>query len=299
MRRAALVVGVLAAVTACTTADTGLPPQIPGATTSVSGSPTAKSTAPAQPKAVRDPAGAALISASYGPIAQSSTLTKYLRFLVTDVNAMWAKTFAAAGASWLTVGARVVGAGRVRPSACQYDDGSPAPAGDPDEFPDANPAFYCPVDGTVYLSTPWLLHNVWYMHIGQTRLGGPVLRRGGDLGIALVVAHEIGHAVQQQQKIGAPAGSTTVRPLELQADCFAGVWAYAKFSSGQLDTRRIRSALESAEDVGDLTSTNPDHHGTPEERVNAFHAGYVSGNPGACPLDVGAADPADQTGGGE
>jgi hypothetical protein len=117
-----------------------------------------------------------------------------------------------------------------------------------------------------------------------------------------VLAHEIGHHLQQelgimddvrklQQDRPADANDYSVR-LELQADCLAGVWANSIFQRDDvLEAGDVKEGLDAAEAVGDdriqMTTTgrvNPESftHGTSEQRVDWFNAGYRTGDPGGC-----------------
>jgi hypothetical protein len=132
--------------------------------------------------------------------------------------------------------------------------------------------------------------------------------KGGDFAWAYVIAHEMGHHVQEQVGTSAEvsrrqrdepgrANALSVR-LELQADCYAGVWAHAAFSQGELDPGDVDEALRAAAAVGDdrlqrqATGTiDPDSftHGTSEQRSRWFRQGYTSGQAARC--DTFAANP--------
>jgi hypothetical protein len=147
--------------------------------------------------------------------------------------------------------------------------------------------FYCPVDKSVYLDTDFFTTL-------ERQLGA-----GGDFAAAYVVAHEVGHYVQDELGILSEAqrgrqqgaDSAAVR-VELQADCFAGVWAYyAQNQLGTLEQGDIEEALNAAQQIGDDTlqqeaggAVRPDSftHGTSEQRQRWFYAGYESGDIRAC-----------------
>jgi len=280
MRRWLVVVVAVCIVTGCTTADTRLPVQGGASGTATSLAKGAKGTATAVPKPQKSPAGIALVSSHYGTPATLTTLVFYMRHLERDINTMWGQEFTDQGRTWKPVTVHILPQGVVLQSPC-------GPAGDPDSDPELpNPAFYCPSNKSIYLSATWIEHNVWFPHTGQTAKGNPVVRLGGDLGVALVTAHEMGHAVQDQDGAGAAAGDP-VRPTELQADCYAGIWAYAKFAAGEIDSQ-VAAALDAVEDVGDTSEDPAQHHGTPDQRGRAFFTGYQNGDPAACVPDVGA-----------
>jgi predicted metalloprotease len=149
--------------------------------------------------------------------------------------------------------------------------------------------FYCPGDQIVYLDLSF------YGDL-QDKLGA-----GGDFAWAYVIAHEVGHHVQQQlgtseevtrlrQDQREDANELSVR-LELQADCYAGVWANTVYKQGDLEKGDVREALRAAGAVGDdrlqqqaTGSINPDSftHGTSEQRRSWFEKGYESGDANAC-----------------
>jgi predicted metalloprotease len=155
---------------------------------------------------------------------------------------------------------------------------------------------YCPLDENIYL-------DLGFFNDLQTRFGAT-----GDLAPAYVLSHEIGHHVQnllgiddevrsQQQASPSEANDLSVR-MELQADCFAGVWASTVFvgqlPSGEdlaIDPGEISEALEAAAAVGDdriqeaiQGRVDPESftHGTSEQRQQWFTTGYETGDPAAC-----------------
>ena len=149
--------------------------------------------------------------------------------------------------------------------------------------------FYCPVDERVYL-------DLSFYGDMQSQLGA-----GGDFAWAYVIAHEVGHHIQHelgtsdevrtlQRESPDEANELSVR-LELQADCYAGVWASTVFAQGDLERGDIREALRASEAVGDdrlqrraTGSVNPDSftHGSSDQRREWFERGYESGEPGSC-----------------
>jgi predicted metalloprotease len=151
---------------------------------------------------------------------------------------------------------------------------------------------YCPLDETIYI-------DLDFFDVLQTRFGA-----AGDLAPAYVLTHEVGHHVQTvlgvseqvrrlQQQNPSQANDLSVR-MELQADCFAGVWAATVFvgtlQSGEnlaLDPGEIAEALEAAAAVGDdriQPGAGPESwtHGSAAQRQRWFQTGYDSGNPAAC-----------------
>ena len=149
--------------------------------------------------------------------------------------------------------------------------------------------FYCPADQRVYL-------DLSFYRDMQDQLGA-----AGDFAWAYVIAHEMGHHVQRQLGTSddvarlerddpSRRNELSVR-TELQADCYAGVWARSVFEAGQLDPGDIDEAFRAAEAVGDDRlqrraggGVNPDTftHGTSAQRKRWFDRGRQAGEPAAC-----------------
>lgn len=145
--------------------------------------------------------------------------------------------------------------------------------------------FYCPGDKKVYM-------DLRFFEELKTRFGA----KGGDFAIAYVIAHEMGHHLQtllgtsakmrqQQQNSSETEANKLSVSLELQADFYAGVWAY--YNKNLLEEGDIEEALSAANAVGDdaLQSKMQGHvtpdsftHGTSEQRVFWFKKGYNSGD---------------------
>ncbi len=157
--------------------------------------------------------------------------------------------------------------------------------------------FYCPTDKKVYLDLSF------FQDMLQNQLGA----EGGPFAEAYVVAHEYGHHVQdllgtmtKAQRLGATGATSGSVRLELQADCYAGVWGKhattTLASNGQpfitgLTQDDINRAIDAAEAVGDdriqqraQGSVNPEQwtHGSAAEREKWFMTGYSSGNLARC-----------------
>jgi len=153
--------------------------------------------------------------------------------------------------------------------------------------------FYCPDDKRIYLDTEF------FQELSQ-RFNAP-----GDFPEAYVIAHEVGHHVQDlmgtldqakqlQESENTTQGNATQVKIELQADCYAGVWAAnAKTPEGQsiIEQGDIEEGMRAAEAIGDDTlqretqgTVVPDSftHGTAAQRMNALRTGYQSGSIDAC-----------------
>ena len=156
----------------------------------------------------------------------------------------------------------------------------------------ASGPFYCPGDHDVYI-------DLSFFNEMKARLGG-----GGDFAYAYVIAHEVGHHVQTLLGVSAKVnearqrgqnvqgdGGLLVRQ-ELQADCYAGVWANISQAKHQwLEEGDIEEAMNTASAIGDdrLQKQSqgrvvPDafSHGTSQQRVRWFKAGFESGDPNKC-----------------
>jgi predicted metalloprotease len=159
--------------------------------------------------------------------------------------------------------------------------------------------FYCPNDGRIYLDT------AFYDEL-QNRF-----HAAGDFAEAYVIAHEVGHHIQdlmgtlgkvqsQQGSLSAKAGSALQVRVELQADCYAGVWAAnAKARDGRplLEPGDVEEGLRAAAAIGDDTLQQqeqgyvvPDSftHGSSAQRVQWLRKGLESGDPAQCDTFAGA-----------
>jgi uncharacterized protein len=148
--------------------------------------------------------------------------------------------------------------------------------------------FYCPADQKVYLDL-----GFW----DELRRFGA----SGDFAQAYVVAHEIGHHVQNVlgierqvralQRQSPRAQNQLSVMMELQADCFAGVWAHSTAERKIIDQSDVKSGLDAAASVGDdrlqrmsqgYVSPDSFTHGSSEQRVSWFTRGLKSGDPAQC-----------------
>jgi predicted metalloprotease len=149
--------------------------------------------------------------------------------------------------------------------------------------------FYCPGDERVYI-------DLSFYQDMQRELGA-----AGDFAWAYVIAHEVGHHVQTvsgtsdevrrlQREDPDQANALSVRQ-ELQADCYAGVWAHSVFEAGDVEPGDLEEAIRASEAVGDdrlqrraRGEVDPDSftHGTSAQRAKWFRAGQEAGEPAAC-----------------
>jgi len=147
--------------------------------------------------------------------------------------------------------------------------------------------FYCPLDRKIYLDTDFFteLHQ---------RFGAP-----GDFAQAYVIAHEVGHHIQdlegtlaevnKAQRTASPAQANAMQvKVELQADCYAGVWGKR---TGRMEAGDLEEGLRAAQAIGDDTLQRqagqrpmPDSftHGTSEQRMAWLRRGLETGDPAAC-----------------
>ena len=149
--------------------------------------------------------------------------------------------------------------------------------------------FYCPADRLIYFDLEFLQQL-------QQQFGAT-----GDLAAQYIVAHEYGHHVQNLLGISDQVNRASAEDpdranqysiaLELQADCFAGVWAHDAERRGQLEPGEINEAINAAAAVGDdriqqqtQGRVTPENwtHGSSEQRVSWFRRGFETGDPNTC-----------------
>jgi predicted metalloprotease len=208
---------------------------------------------------------------------------QFVAFLTEDIQGQWADIFAAEGQNYTYA--------TVNSFNGQVSTGCGAASA-------ATGPFYCPADSQVYL-------DLGFFDELSSRFDAP-----GDFAQAYVVAHEIGHHIQnldgtsaevrsreQAARSEAEANEWSVR-LELQADCYAGVWAHSvaersrqEGSDVALEDGDIQEGLAAAEAVGDDrlqaqagVDVRPETwtHGSSEQRQRWFRTGYDSGDPADC-----------------
>lgn len=206
---------------------------------------------------------------------QEDQLFKLSKVVLGDTEEVWTAYFSKNNRQY--VEPRMVIYNGVTPTACGTGQSAMGP-------------FYCPNDQRVYL-------DLSFYNDMKNKLGA-----AGESAFAYVIAHEVGHHVQnllgtltqvhrlQSRASRAEANQLSVR-LELQADCYAGVWASQAVKSGLFERGDIEKAFNAAESVGDdrLQKRSqgyvvPDSftHGTSAQRLQWFKVGLTSANPAQC-----------------
>lgn len=203
---------------------------------------------------------------------KSDPRVAFVSFVLDDVQSTWTQIFAKQGKTYTH--AKLVLFDGATETGCGYGQRASGP-------------FYCPTDQHVYLDLQF------FRELAQ-HLGAP-----GDFADAYVIAHEIGHHVQKQlgliQKAqGAthptgPDGSSV--KTELQADCFAGVWANSTEKRAILEKGDLEQALNATAKIGDdrlqrmsAGTVQPEKwtHGSSAQRTTWFKKGFETGDPSAC-----------------
>lgn len=203
-------------------------------------------------------------------------MARFVSTVLADTEDVWREQFKALGGTYREPKLRLFRG--AEPTACGRGEAAMGP-------------FYCPGDQKVYI-------DLSFYETMRTRLGAP-----GDFAQAYVIAHEVGHHVQNLMGItnkvdsargrvsAAQQNALSVR-LELQADCFAGVWAHHAESARQiLEEGDVEEALNAASQIGDDTlqrksqgTVQPETftHGTSTQRVTWFKRGLSTGSVQQC-----------------
>lgn len=242
-------------------------------------------------------AGGGTSNTSTEPATSDDRDTQFVKVVLADTEEVWHQIFNEAGSTYKEP-SLILFNGQVS-SAC----GSASSATGP---------FYCPGDQTVYLDTSFFVEMRQNLGISgdiQSSSGGENQGKAGDFAQAYVISHEVGHHVQtllgitqqvneaSRQVTRAQANKLSVLQ-ELQADCFAGVWAQRNQERVQfLEAGDIDEAINAASQIGDdrLARASggavvPDNftHGTSQQRVQWFTRGLESGNIQTCDTFSGA-----------
>jgi predicted metalloprotease len=225
-----------------------------------------------------DAASSASASDTSAPPASESAAehkeVQFVSFVLDDAQLTWAKLLPQEGASYHD--AKLV----------LFRDGVQSGCGQAET---AMGPFYCPLDEKVYI-------DLGFYDELRDRFGAP-----GEFAQAYVLAHELGHHVQHLEGIDAQmqrlqrqhpdqANQLSVK-LELQADCYAGVWGHSTQQRQLLDPGDVQAGLQAAASVGDdrlqkmstgRVSPESFTHGTSAQREAWFKRGFDSGDPKAC-----------------
>jgi uncharacterized protein len=211
--------------------------------------------------------GAPAASAPASP--EEETLVRFVSFVLDDVQDTWAREFQAMGKPYER--AKLVLFTNGTRSACGFAESAMGP-------------FYCPLDQKAHI-------DLGFYHELRRRFGAP-----GDFAQAYVLAHEIGHHVQNllglderlrsaQQRAPGRAKALSVS-FELQADCLAGVWAHSTGQRDILEAGDVEEAMAAAAAVGDdriqeesTGRVNPETwtHGSSDQRMRWFGEGFRAG----------------------
>ena len=206
--------------------------------------------------------------------AQPQDMEQFLTGVTQDVDRYWTEQFKDSGLPEPTVSYAWIPAGQTAASACGDENGT---MGD-------SAAAYCAADDTIYISQKFAT-DVYDGTLDQALPGSSqgYGRTVGDFAVAYIVAHEYGHEVQDElglfERYG---GQLPTMAFELQADCYAGTWANSAYQENRLEDGDVQEALDAALAVGDFDAGNPGHHGTPEQRAQAWNTGFEAGDPSAC-----------------
>ncbi len=218
-------------------------------------------------------------SEPYRPSAQEQEVANFVSVVLRDTEVTWGNLFAQANARYKEPG--LVLYSGATPTACGTGQSASGP-------------FYCPGDQKIYLDLSFLNE--------LQRMGA-----SGDFALAYVIAHEVGHHIQtitgtsskvrqMQARASKPQSNDLQVRMELQADCYAGVWAYHNEQrTRSLDRGDIEEALQAAASVGDDTIMKragiPPRkenftHGTSEQRMQWFNQGLRSGDYNKCDTGI-------------
>jgi predicted metalloprotease len=212
--------------------------------------------------------------------AREEPEVRFVGHVLDDAQQTWASILPRYGASWHD--AKLVLFRDATETGCGTGQSAMGP-------------FYCPLDEKVYI-------DLGFYDELQSKFGAK-----GDFAQAYVVAHELGHHVQHllgtdakvrqvQQRDPSAANQLSVR-LELQADCYAGVWGNSAQKRNLLDPGDVEEGLTAAASVGDdrilakagrSVNTDSFTHGSAAQRASWFRKGFDTGDPRACDTFSGA-----------
>lgn len=222
--------------------------------------------------------------------AEQKEASDFVGTILADTEDTWTPIFQQLGQSYVAP-KLVLFNGRVQ-SACGTAESAMGP-------------FYCPGDQKVYIDTQFFKEMRQQMGISGDKNQTELSRQdqAGDFAQAYVVAHEVGHHIQnllgissQVQRAQAQANRTQANQLsvrlELQADCFAGIWSNRNQERTQfLEAGDVEEAMDAAQKIGDdylqkraTGQVVPDSftHGTSQQRMHWFETGLKSGDLNQC-----------------
>ncbi len=211
----------------------------------------------------------------YQPSAKEQEMARFSSVALKTTEDTWNTIFRQMGAKYKAP-KMVLYTGSTS-TACGYGESAMGP-------------FYCPGDSTVYI-------DLSFYQDMKTQMGG-----GGDFAQGYVIAHEVGHHVQHllgiTKKVRETQSGASKKEsnrlsvmMELQADCFAGVWGKAMQHANIMESGDLEEALRTAQAIGDdrLQKQSqgrvvPDSftHGTSKQRYDWFKRGFNTGDPNAC-----------------
>ena len=220
-------------------------------------------------------APATMVGDSAASTPHEDTLVQFVTFVLDTTQATWTGLLAQQGTQYQH--AHLVLFRDGINSACGFAETASGP-------------FYCPGDNKVYI-------DLGFYDELRDRFGAP-----GEFAEAYVIAHELGHHVQwllgTEQRAHSGGNDASVR-LELQADCYAGVWGHEAAREGILEPGDLQDGLNAAAAVGDdrlqrmaTGHVNPESftHGTSRERTAWFKRGFDTGRLDACNTFSGTVD---------
>lgn len=220
--------------------------------------------------------GPAAVEQQAGPPPADDETARFVSMVLADTEDTWQTIFQQGGQAYQEP--KLVLYTGVTPTACGTGQAAMGP-------------FYCPGDQKVYL-------DLSFFNDLKQRFQAP-----GDFAQAYVIAHEIGHHVQNllgisdkvqsaRQRVGEAEGNRLSVKLELQADCLAGVWAHHAHASRQvLETGDVEEAMAAASAIGDDRLQKqaqgyavPDSftHGSSDQRMRWFRRGLDQGRVSSC-----------------
>ena len=206
--------------------------------------------------------------------AAEDEVADFVSVVLADTEDTWAQQFQRAGGRY-QLPKLVLFSGAVN-SACGFASAAAGP-------------FYCPGDSRLYLDLSFLRE--------LKRMGA-----SGDFALAYVIAHEVGHHVQNlagtarqvqaaKQRLSQREGNALQVRMELQADCYAGVWGHYYSQRGLLEAGDLEEGLQAAAAVGDdhlqrmagrRVTPESFTHGSSEQRMEWFKRGFSSGDADRC-----------------